>query len=199
MTNNELLAFIKSYVNIINRLYADLKDDANIHLRKNLNSIEDFGLTYEILKNYAYNLDSEQIEYIEANIASKKEVETDTSLLNELNNISKTSAFKINNMYISFIDIVDILKSNLQNLDKFQTDTKFYEYLQEQEESIKEIKNFIALHCEILKNNFSNYHKYINYTDHKEIIDTKFNISKMTSFSLSTDTKQDFQNSIRLT
>lgn len=198
MQNNERLAYIKSYISTTNKIYETLKDDVANHLKKAIDDIGTFGLTYEILKNNAYRLDDEQIDYIQSNIISNKEIETDMNLFNELNDTSKSTAIKITNTYINFIDLLDSLKFNLQNLSKFETDIKFSEYLQEQEESFIEFKQFITSYSEKIQNNFSDYKKFTSYSEHKEMIDIKFDISKMTAFTLTTDTDDEFKNSIKL-
>jgi methionine synthase II (cobalamin-independent) len=195
MENNERLELMKHSINTINKLYKNLVDDTNFHLRKNIEHIEEFGLTYEIVKNNAYSLDVEQSDYLETNI---KDVELANNLFVELNETSKTLTHKVNEDYISFIDVVDELKSKLKNISGFSTDLKFYEFLEDIELQINEIKELLTLHINTLQNNFLEYKQFSIYCEHKEMIDIKFNVSKMTAFALSTDTDDEFKNSIKL-
>lgn len=198
MENNERLELMKHSINTINKLYKNLVDDTNFHLRKNIEHIEEFGLTYEIVKNNAYSLDVEQIDYLEVNIVSAKDVELANNLFVELNETSKTLTHKVNEDYISFIDVVDELKNKLKNISGFSTDLKFYEFLEDIELQINEIKESLTLHINTLQNNFLEYKQFSIYCEHKEMIDIKFNVSKMTAFALSTDTDDEFKNSIKL-
>ena len=199
MQNNERLELMKSCISTTNKIYKSLVDDVNSHLRKNIEYVENLGLTYEIVKNNAYSLDAEQIDYLETNIVSIKEVASANSILEELNETSKNSTHKISYMYVTFIDIIDEFKSKLKNIHSFSTDNEFYAYLEEVDENLQEIKKIISLHNEKLQNNFSEYQQFTIYTEHKEMIDIKFNISKLTAFALSTQTDDEFKNSIKLT
>lgn len=198
MENNERLELMKHSINTINKLYKNLVDDTSFHLRKNIEHIEEFGLTYEIVKNNAYSLDVEQIDYLETNIVSIKDVELANNLFAELNETSKTLTNKVNEDYVSFIDVVDELKNKLKNISDFSTDLKFYEFLEDIEFQINEIKELLTVHINTLQNNFLKYKQFSIYCEHKEMIDIKFNVSKMTAFALSTDTDDEFKNSIKL-